>query len=81
MRRRDERRDQRTFGFEIAVASSPIDLRIEGNEGALIEVARHGGSIELPPGVRIDEGSGEMKEAKRGAERQDQQKGGSVAAH
>jgi hypothetical protein len=78
---RDKRRDQRALGLHIAVAPSPIDLRIERNEGPFIEVARHGGRIELPPCVRINERSGEMEEPKRGAERQDQQKGGSVAAH
>ncbi|MBW8894943.1 MAG: hypothetical protein JF613_01980 [Acidobacteria bacterium] len=81
VQQRDERRNQRAFGFEIAVAPAPIDLRIEREKGPFIEVARHGGGIELPPGVRVDEGSGEMKEPKRGAECQDQQKGGSVAAH
>ena len=71
-------------GIDVVVAAhhlAPIDLRIEREKGPFIEVARHGGGIELPPGVRVDEGSGEMKEPKRGAECQDQQKGGSVAAH
>ena len=51
---------------------APVDLRIERQEPVFIEVARHGGGIELPPGMRIDERSGQMEEAKAGRERQDE---------
>jgi hypothetical protein len=53
--------------------AAPVNLRIERNEPVFVEVARHRGSIELSPGVRIDERRGEMKKAKGGAEHQDQQ--------
>src|SRR5262245_43821386 len=76
----DQGGDERALRLEIPMAATPIHLRIERNEGVFVEVARHGGGVELPPGMRIHKRGGEMKQAKGGAERQDQQECRTVAS-
>ena len=69
----DQRGNEGTLRFEVAIPPAPINLRIERAERAFVEIARHGDGIELPPGMRVGERSGEVEKAKAGGERQDQQ--------
>ena len=61
------------------MTATPVNLRIERNEPVLVEVARHGGGVELAPGMRINERRGQVEEAKSGPQRQDQEEGYAVA--
>ena len=57
----DQRGNERALRFQIAMTPTPINLRVKGNESVFVEVARHGGGIELPPRMRVDEWRGEME--------------------
>ena len=76
---RDQRRNERTLRFNVAIRSAPIHLRVKRPERAFVEGARHGHGIELPPGMPVSERSCEVEKAKAGGERQDQQEREAVA--